>query len=412
MMESLNPYTTFLGRFNSLSASSSGPVDGPGPADVIRVDEGSIEALVDSLLGTSMDSALAALHDIDQRVSPIATPLAFQNVAQEVNFRATVHALSIGSQHQSMAHLAHQSSLADVVLFGVIGAHITNSALDAKFLRNMTSSDTSHLFSLPRHEEIPSEHAWMKIEKPGGMISYSDLLSDVMSFYGREMQRGGARDWHDMLSRLVEGAASVPHACSIIAAKLDRFDDRYLDLGSSDASTQCSPVELCFFKNLRRLLHDLHCIATSAAAAAQAPEATEAVKARSRSLTPFLFGARGGLAAVLAAPSSNGIQNLQRMHVLRILTKPSDSTTSESTTPSEVVKDAAFEAAVRCAAIIACHQISELLIEKLVKLGLDAAQYSMNPIRVSILLDNYSVGSPEEFNEADLFVPKVTGNKW
>lgn len=428
-MESLDAYRSFLERYNrdvSSSAavasgeSSAAPTSADAPATtsgVISIDEEAIERLVDKIIGNSIDSASAALAEIAPRANPIATPLAFHDAAQEVNFRALVHALSIGSQHEDMAHLAHQSSLADVVLFGVIGAHIANSALDAKFLRNMTSSDASSLFSLPRHQQVPSEHSWITIEKPGGMLPYADLLSDTMSYYGREMQRDGSRDWQQMLSKLTSGAGSMAHACIMIASRLDRFDDRYLDLGTSGAAPSCMPVELCFFKNLRRLLHDLHCIADIAMRDAEAPQATDATKARAAALAPFRLSKRGGLRTAIAAPSASTVQNLERFQVLRIRSdKPAaEATAADATTEAqlpEVVRDAAYEAAVRCAAIVACHHISDMLIERLVRLGLhsSAEDAAINPIRVSILLDSYPMNESQAVTNH--FVPKVTGNKW
>lgn len=97
---------------------------------------------------------------------------------------------------EHMAPLAAQDSLTEVVLFGLIGAFLTECSLNATFMRGLSASDVASLFSLPttQPEKLPQEQqdsglaAVVTMEKRGGLAEYADLLASVSYHAGAALK--------------------------------------------------------------------------------------------------------------------------------------------------------------------------------------------------------------------------------
>ena len=103
-------------------------------------------------------------------------------VASNVNiYTCVLMNAQVGGMFEHAAPTAYQESLNEVVLFGLIGAFLTESTLNATFMRGMSASDVASLFSLPitQKEELSQEHqesglaSLLTVEKRGAMADYA-----------------------------------------------------------------------------------------------------------------------------------------------------------------------------------------------------------------------------------------------
>lgn len=167
------------------------------------------------------------LSQFVEKIQPITTPFSFQNEDQEINFRSLIHYLNIGSHFEPMAHLAGQQSLSEVVLFGIIGSHITKQSLDARFMKSMTSVEVSQLFSIPRLQKQQSEHSWMSVEVPGPMIAYADILSSALVQDGGVLlSAAGYEGISNWLRDVLASECDVESMCRNMPRNLAGLDDR------------------------------------------------------------------------------------------------------------------------------------------------------------------------------------------
>jgi hypothetical protein len=190
--------------------------------DLICVDRDAVEEF-------SRGLDRSAILDIRDKIAPITTPFAFESEDQELNFRGLIHMLNIGSQFEPRATEAGQKSLADVILFGIIGAYITHQNLDAAFMKNLSSSDVGQFFSIPRMEKQASEHSWMTIEVPGAMVSYADLLSAVLQSAGSALLDAGYRDIGSFIRSCAGDGSDAAHVVRRLGEVLRCMDDRSED---------------------------------------------------------------------------------------------------------------------------------------------------------------------------------------
>ena len=76
-----------------------------------------------------------------QKTGALQLPLNFSSEADEINFLALLNLLGVGGMYEHRSSEASQSSLSEIVLFGVFGIYISQNSLDACFMRSQTASD-------------------------------------------------------------------------------------------------------------------------------------------------------------------------------------------------------------------------------------------------------------------------------
>ena len=87
-------------------------------------------------------------HQLDyfEKIIPSKVPLNFKDSLEECNFFALVHLLSVGSMFEHRSQEANQSTLSDIILYGVFGAYIQHPQLNTSFMKQMMTSDVGKLF--------------------------------------------------------------------------------------------------------------------------------------------------------------------------------------------------------------------------------------------------------------------------
>lgn len=169
--------------------------------------------------------------------------------------------------------------------------------------------------------------------------------------------------------------------------------NRYF-LSITDSEGKSNLKELLFLKNIRRLLYELHIIASKRESTATNDNDDE-----------FDFTSRGGIDRMLAAPSARGINGLLQLGILEYISHDASKSS-----------DIDAEIGIRAAAVVACHSLSDALQEKF-----PAESSIFSPIAVSLYIDtlyqhNPSISedliSSKTGQSMSKYVPSATGNTW
>ncbi len=240
-------------------------------------------------------------------------------------------------------------------------------------MRSRTVSSVSNLFSIPVSESAPIEglpQSCFSIEKRGALVEYAELLASTCSTTGQELAKNKAPDLGSVIRPIITNQS--PSSSSIVFTSLSEsvsgFDDRVEVVSDSGAA-----LVLPFYKNARRLLHDLPPALTAAC--------------------PLCFA--------VPAPSILTVSALVQLGILATA-----GAGGEGGVRSESLAD---DVAIRCAAVVACHRVAELL--QLVggkegegAVAADAAAH-VSAYGVSLYLERLRVGPL-------LFTPKDVNMKW
>lgn len=312
-------------------------------------------------------------------------PLQFSSEHEEINLLALKELFMVGSMFEHMTQLAHQESLNDVVLFGLIGAFLSESKLNATFMRGLSASDISSLFSVPmtqRVDDLESKElsSVVTMEIRGGMADYADLLANVSYSAGAALIENGFDDLSSLLEKenLDSSETSLETSCRSISSRIQSLDDRHFI--ASKCSRKDEMIELPFLKNARRMV-----MAVLLRKLGDSEEQDGIISERLREMIP--------------APSVCTVNTLFQMGIL-------------SYTCSDIGEEAKIEKelAVRNAAVVACYELCAS-IEKIRLDRAKSAKHEITPIQLSKFLDAVPSGI-DTINGVSKFIPIETGKKW
>lgn len=275
--------------------------------------------------------------------TPFVSPLIFDDDNQEINFLSVRHLLSVGSQYEFRSIEANQDSLSSVVLFGVLGAYLSQSDLNAEFMRTCKVLEVAKLFSLPVTEKanILSEDesllSVISMEKKGGLYDYGVMLTNALNQTGKELVDNGCLNLSLLLSNYLTGSDNNEHSIDSIlksiAQKVAYFDDRHFVSVLDRSSGAEDMSELCFFKNLHRLIFDIYILCKHKADSGQWSNSTSTSWSPSSCLLT-----EEDIHNLPPSPSCQGISKLFQCGILFPLAgnnsnNPKDSVCNESTNP-------------------------------------------------------------------------------
>jgi hypothetical protein len=323
------------------------------------------------------------------------------------------------------AHTASQQSLNEVVLFGLIGAFLTESTLNATFMRGLSASDVASLFSLPitQKEELPQEQqdsglsALLTMEKRGALADYADMLANVAYHAGAALKDNEHVDLSSLLEKenLEDADTSLELASRNLTNVIQSLDDRHFVSVKRGGDEQM--VELPFLKNARRMVSAV--FLKRCELLGDVPNPTSAGSTPSK------------LQDMIAAPSVRTINTLLALGILaprggeedgedEKKSGETDSTSNGNSGGSgsgSGSSNIGREVAMRCAAVVACWQLSNTIQQLAASQSSELKDTVVTPIQLSIFLDSIPKTQNESDNNDDRstferFVPRETGQKW
>lgn len=346
-------------------------------------------------------------------IAPLQFPLQFPSLQEEVNLLALKELLMVGGMFERAAHTANQSSLSDVVLFGLIGAFLTESTLNSTFMRGMSASDVASLFSLPtmQREELPQEHqhgglaSCLTMEKRGALADYADMIANTLYHAGAALQENDHVDLSSLLEKenLEDAETPLELACRNLATIIQSLDDRHFVSVKKGSEEQM--IELPFLKNARRMVCSVF------------QKRYEHFKDASSSAELV----HTKLSAMLPAPSVRTINTLLSLGILECRhdmgadeTKTGEDNSDnqgESSNKGSNSSAIGKEVSMRCAAVVACGKLCELIQQ------ISTADMKVTPIQLSIFLDTLSTASGDNSRDSvgasrEQFSAEETGQKW
>ncbi|KAJ2709473.1 hypothetical protein H4R19_004231, partial [Coemansia spiralis] len=115
---------------------SAARLAGSAGASLVRVDADRAQEYADALDTAKFDGCLEHVNGWARRL-----PLAFDNIAQELNLIALVDLLQLGSGFRRELHKATGRGASDTINFGCISLHISQTPLDARGLQALALDD-------------------------------------------------------------------------------------------------------------------------------------------------------------------------------------------------------------------------------------------------------------------------------
>mmetsp|Transcript_26866 Transcript_26866/g.45328 ORF Transcript_26866/g.45328 Transcript_26866/m.45328 type:complete len:317 (+) Transcript_26866:3-953(+) len=314
---------------------------------------------------------------------------------------------------EEAARTANQNNLNDVVLFGLIGAFLTESTLNATFMRGLSASDVASLFSLPtmQKEELPQEHqhgglaSCLTMEKRGALADYADMIANTLYHAGAVLQENGHIDLSSLLEKenLEDNETSLELACRNLAAVIQSLDDRHF--ASVKKGNDELMIELPFLKNARRMVFSV--FQKRHEHFKDANTSTEQVYTK--------------LSEMLPAPSVRTVNSLLSLGILERrddvgademkvgedIAENQGDVTGKSNSSSAIGK----EVSMRCAAMVACWRLSELIQQTA------PGDMKVTPVQLSIFLDSLPTTGQDDVRDSvcasiEVFSPHETGQKW
>ena len=296
-----------------------------------------------------------------------------------------------------------------MILFGLIGAFLNNTAssLDGDFLRARTLASVSYLFSLPISESVPIEglpQTCFSMEKRGALVEYAELLADVCTTTGRELTQLKAKEIGNIIKSVVTTPNDAQSTLYSLSETISGFDDRV------EVQFEGSKLVLPFFKNARRLLHNLPASLQSRDTATALTLAAPSVRTVSALIQ----------LGILAAPVSVSVTPAVSGSAVDIspLSDASVAVDVAVALESRVLLSASLaeDVAIRCAAVVACHQIAEQLTLLSRSTMPEWEGLSISPYGVSLFLERVCDTAAAAAAATDgcrvLFIPHDINMKW
>ena len=201
------------------------------------------------------------LDDYLNRSSTVL-PLNFSDHSEEINFEFLLNLLQVGSNFENQTSLANQDTLKDVITYGVMSMFLTSMKLNSATMVSMSSPDISEMFSLPRLSrntglENSLSTGGFTVESRGGLADYADLLAITLVSTGRQLMERGFESFTSFLMKVLESNNNIPEILRSICSEILSFDDRHFVSIQNTINNSEDMLELCFFKNIRRLLLDV-----------------------------------------------------------------------------------------------------------------------------------------------------------
>ncbi|KAG5455374.1 MAG: hypothetical protein BJ554DRAFT_5227, partial [Olpidium bornovanus] len=121
-------------------------------------------------------------------------PLKFNSVEEEVTLFAITGLLNFASGYRSELHEATGRGAFETMQFGTVAMYITNSKLDAAFLKSLRLADVAQLFGLPISREV--QHPSIPIVRtmePSELRPLAESIVRVMNETGVILEKDGYR---------------------------------------------------------------------------------------------------------------------------------------------------------------------------------------------------------------------------
>ncbi|KAJ1972249.1 hypothetical protein H4R34_005467 [Dimargaris verticillata] len=125
----------------------------------------------------------------------ISVPLRFDTPEDEVSFVATLDLLNFGSGYRTELHAACNRGAAETILYGCMSMHISQVALTASSLKQLTVGDVATYFGIPLlgddvpHPTLPA----VTISQPSPLRPLAQAITSTLVETGNVLEQQGYR---------------------------------------------------------------------------------------------------------------------------------------------------------------------------------------------------------------------------
>lgn len=211
----------------------------------VRINEKAIEDFVTNL---------------DQKAFKRATmrvpyPLQFDTNGAEINFHSIMALLRFGGHYSQELSKRGRMNALEVIRYGLVGAHLSRTRLDATFMSNIGVGDVASTFNIPVREEAAAFEgvAGITVERPGPLQAYAQDIADVLNAVGKRLLSLGYNDMAQLILDSTKGSGGAAGLVNALTGAIGQFDDRCIVLlPNSDF------LEARQHKNAQILARELH----------------------------------------------------------------------------------------------------------------------------------------------------------
>ncbi|KAJ3289352.1 hypothetical protein HK104_007520 [Borealophlyctis nickersoniae] len=183
----------------------------------ITIDESALPEFIRSIDATKFTNYTSR--------APLALPLKFDSLEQEINFVSVVEFLGFGSGWDKEVFAELERDTQDVILFGVMSMHISSVDITARFMRRLTITETASFFGIPLFHDTKHSTLPMTISEPHPLRAFAQKLTSELNEAGRVLEEGGYRNMAQFVldDTKVESGAHGPSAERFVGALVTAF---------------------------------------------------------------------------------------------------------------------------------------------------------------------------------------------
>ncbi|KAJ1733293.1 hypothetical protein LPJ61_001634 [Coemansia biformis] len=176
---------------------------------LVRVDADKARGYAGALDMAKFDAYVKHVNGWTRRL-----PLAFDNMAQELNLIALLDLLQLGSGFRKELHEATGRGASDTINFGCMSLHISQTPIDARGLQALTLDDVAQNFGIPllgkERPAIEGTTAVM-ISEPGPLRPLAEIILGCLHDTARRLEQGGFSSLADFVIRTCAEKSTAEH---------------------------------------------------------------------------------------------------------------------------------------------------------------------------------------------------------
>ena len=183
--------------------------------------------------------------------TPRPFPLRF-SLSSSINFHCLLSFLQFGSGYRTLLHSLTSRGASDTVTYGVIGIFLSQNAITADYLANLSVAGVADVFRLPIHEEFEVQKA-VYSERPNGLYPLADDIRRVCNECGAVLRSLQCNDFAEFVLRSY--MPHTPQGPESAASLLTRLITHFPSLRDQYVLSPSSSVYL--FKRAQLLVYEL-----------------------------------------------------------------------------------------------------------------------------------------------------------
>lgn len=145
---------------------------------------------------------------IREASSAVRMPLAFDNLAAEVNFYSLLALLDFGSGYNDELQRGNQRDARELSQFGLLGIYLQQSKIDAKLLSEFSHYHVAEFWRLETHVDEQLQPG-ITVARPGPLAAYSALLRSALVQTGALLASQGCPDLGTFVLRAIDDASAA-----------------------------------------------------------------------------------------------------------------------------------------------------------------------------------------------------------